>query len=151
MTWQKFDRENGPWQWEFVFDGYHIFASNNTFACGPTGAIFAFMYKEMLFLSIISKMNKHYFSLRNLDFYKWCAFKSAQCIMYFQSVNSYFLWIRLIGYVKWFLAYLTWEYNLKWDLIEVTIWATSWENLFCHMRNKGTDQLAHYLPLLFAA
>ena len=33
-----------------------------TFACGPTGAIFAgVMYKYMLSLSEVSKFNKHYF------------------------------------------------------------------------------------------
>lgn len=28
-----------PLQCEFVFGGYHTFASENTFACGPTGTI----------------------------------------------------------------------------------------------------------------
>ena len=45
-TWRNFDPENGPKQCEFVFGGYHTFASDNTFACGPTGAIFVqFMHK----------------------------------------------------------------------------------------------------------
>ena len=63
MTWQKLDPENVPWQCKFVFGEYHTFASDNTFACGPTGAIFAWvMYKYMLSLSVVSKFNKCYFS-----------------------------------------------------------------------------------------
>ena len=46
MTWRKFDYENGLWQSEFVFDGYQTFASDDAFACGPTGAIFAWVMNQ---------------------------------------------------------------------------------------------------------
>ena len=71
ISWRKFDRENAPWHCEFASGGYHTFASDNAFACGPTGAIFALiMHKQTVSLTVVSKLDKHYFSLRNLDFYK---------------------------------------------------------------------------------
>ena len=38
--------ENGPWQCEFVFGGYHMFPSDNMFAC-PIGAIFRIGYVQI--------------------------------------------------------------------------------------------------------
>ena len=34
----------------------------------------------MMSLSVFSKLNKIIFLPRNLDFYKWCSFKSVRCI-----------------------------------------------------------------------
>ena len=62
MTWRKFAHENDPWQCEFIFGGCHTFAQINAF------------------LVCSFKIEYIIFSLRNLDFYKWCIFNSAQCM-----------------------------------------------------------------------
>ena len=69
MTWLTVDTEKDPLQCEFVFGGYHNFASENTFACGPNHFCMSYTQK-MLSLSIVSKLNTIMFSLRILDFCK---------------------------------------------------------------------------------
>ena len=51
-----------PWKCEFVFGGYHCFASDTTVACSPTRTVFAWViHKQMFSLSIVSKLNSYYF------------------------------------------------------------------------------------------
>ena len=74
-TLRKFDLKNRPLQCEFVFCGYYAFASENIFACGPTGTIVAWiMHKQMYCLPIISNGTEIILSLRKIEIYKWYVF-----------------------------------------------------------------------------
>ena len=46
MILWKFDSENGHLQCEFMFGENHTFALENTFACGMTGTIFAWIMQK---------------------------------------------------------------------------------------------------------